>query len=89
MAKKNRRTKTQAPAKAERSPLWNHRLFPLVFFLALSLLYFYEFPLSDKIVFGMDVGTDYHKGADLSFWGKGADCGPADVGSQDGRLSSV
>ena len=70
MVKKNKRAKTQAPAKADRPPLWNHRLFPLVFFLALSLLYFYEFPLSDKIVFGMDVGTDYHKGADLSFWDK-------------------
>ena len=70
MVKKNKRAKTQAPAKADRPPLWNHRFFPLVFFLALSLLYFYEFPLSDKIVFGMDVGTDYHKGADLSFWDK-------------------
>ena len=70
MVNKSKRAKTQAPAKAERPPLWNHRLFPLVFFLVLSLLYFYEFPLSDKIVFGMDVGTDYHKGADLSFWDK-------------------
>ena len=70
MVNKSKRAKTQAPAKAERPPLWNHRLFPPVFFLVLSLLYFYEFPLSDKIVFGMDVGTDYHKGADLSFWDK-------------------
>ena len=70
MVKKNKRAKTQAPAKTERPPLWNHRLFPPIFFLALSLLYFYEFPLSDKIVFGMDVGTDYHKGAALSFWDK-------------------
>ena len=70
MVNKNKRAKTQAPAKADRPPLWNHRLFPLVFFLAVSLLYFYEFPLSDKIVFGMDVGTDYHKGAALSFWDK-------------------
>ena len=70
MVNKNKRAKTQAPAKAAGSPLWNHRLFPPVFFLALSLLYFYEFPLSDKIVFGMDVGTDYHKGTALSFWDK-------------------
>ena len=70
MVKKNRRAKTEAPAKADRSPLWNHRLFPLVFFLALSLLYFYEFPLSDKIVYGLDVGADYHKGAELSLWEK-------------------
>ena len=70
MVNKNKRAKTQAPAKAAGSPLWNHRLFPPVFFLALSLLYFYEFPLSDKIVYGMDVGTDYHKGAALSFWDK-------------------
>ena len=70
MVNKSKRAKTQAPAKADRPPLWKHRLFPLVFFLALSLVYFYEFPLSDKIVFGMDVGTDYHKGAALSFWDK-------------------
>ena len=70
MVKKNKRAKTQTPAKAAGSPLWNHRLFPLVFFFALSLLYFYEFPLSDKIVYGLDVGTDYHKGADLSLWDK-------------------
>ena len=70
MGKKNRRVKTEAPAKAAGVPLWNHRLFPLVFFLALSLLYFYEFPLSDKIVYGLDVGADYHKGADLSLWEK-------------------
>ena len=70
MVKKNKRAKTQAPAKAAGSPLWNHRLFPPVFFLALSLLYFYEFPLSDKIVYGLDVGADYHKGAGLSFWDK-------------------
>ena len=70
MGKKNRRVKTEAPAKAAGGALWNHRLFPLVFFLALSLLYFYEFPLSDKIVYGLDVGADYHKGADLSLWEK-------------------
>ncbi len=66
MVKKNK----QAPAKAAKPPLWNHRLFPPIFFLVLSLLYFYEFPLSDKIVYGMDVGTDYHRGAELSFWDK-------------------
>ena len=70
MVKKDKRAKTQAPAKAAGSPLWNHRLFPPIFFLALSLLYFYEFPLSDKIVYGLDVGADYHKGAALSFWDK-------------------
>ena len=70
MVKKNKRAKPQAPAKVAGPPLWNHRLFPPVFFLALSLLYFYEFPLSDKIVYGLDVGTDYHRGADLSFWDK-------------------
>ena len=68
--KKNKRPKPQAPAKAPKPPLWKHRLFPPIFFLALSLLYFYEFPLSDKIVYGLDVGADYHKGADLSFWDK-------------------
>ena len=89
MVNKNKRTKTQAPAKAAGPSLWNHRLFPPVFFLALSLLYFYEFPLSDKIVYGLDVGADYHKGAGLSFWDKVQTVDAADVGPQDGRLPPV
>ena len=39
MVKKNKRAKPQAPAKVAGPPLWNHRLFPPIFFLALSLLY--------------------------------------------------
>ena len=89
MVKKNKRAKTQAPAKAERPPLWNHRLFPLVFFLALSLLYFYEVSAvgQDRLWYGRGDGLPQGRGSELL--GQGADCGPADVGSQDGRLSPV
>ena len=31
-------------------------------FALIAVVYFWEFPLSDKIIFGQDVGTDYHKG---------------------------
>jgi hypothetical protein len=73
MAKKNRRTAVGAvPADAVQStkPFWDRRFFPAAFFLLLSLIYFYEFPLSGDIIYGADVGTDYHEGAGLSFWDK-------------------
>lgn len=72
MAKKNKRA-SQAEAAPEvpaTIPLWDRRFFPALFFLLLSLIYFYEFPLSDDIIYGTDVGTDYHQGADMSFWEK-------------------
>lgn len=73
MAKKNKRAVRDtavAPAAQVMVPLWDRRFFPAIFFLLLSLIYFYEFPLSDQIVYGTDVGTDYHQGADMSFWEK-------------------
>ena len=73
MAKKNKRVAHEAvsaPAAQATFPLWRRRFFPAVFFLVLSLIYFYEFPLSDQIIYGTDVGTDYHEGANLSVWEK-------------------
>jgi hypothetical protein len=73
MAKKNKRVAHEAvsaPAAQATFPLWRRRFFPAVFFLLLSLIYFYEFPLSDQIIYGTDVGTDYHEGANLSVWEK-------------------
>ncbi|MBM3277904.1 MAG: hypothetical protein FJY95_07455 [Candidatus Handelsmanbacteria bacterium] len=42
--------------------LWHRPWFPAALFLLLSLVYFSEFIFSGKIVFGSDVGTDYHRG---------------------------
>ena len=72
MAKKNKRAAQAeaAPAAPAAVPLWERRYFPAGLFLLLSLVYFYEFPLSGDIIYGTDVGTDYHEGADMSFWEK-------------------
>ena len=72
MAKKDKRAVQPAAASEVEPtvPLWNRRFFPSVFFLLLSLIYFYEFPLSNQIIYGTDVGSDYHQGADMSFWEK-------------------
>jgi hypothetical protein len=70
MAKKNKAA--AVPAQSEGAaqegrktlPLWERPWFPLVLFALLSLVYFHEFPLSGKVIFGQDVGTDYHRGKD-------------------------
>ena len=72
MAKKNKRAAQAeaAPAAPAAVHLWERRYFPAAFFLFLSLVYFFEFPFSGDIIYGTDVGTDYHEGADMSFWEK-------------------
>ncbi len=42
--------------------IWERTWFPAALFLLLSLIYFSEVVLSGKVVFGIDIGTDYHKG---------------------------
>jgi hypothetical protein len=49
-------------AAAAPTPIWEHSWFPALLFLLLSLVYFSEFVLSDKVIFGSDIGTDFHKG---------------------------
>jgi hypothetical protein len=51
---------TAAPASG--ASLWHRPWFPAALFLLLSLVYFSEFLFSGKIVFGNDIGTDYHRG---------------------------
>ncbi len=65
MAKK--RKPRRAPARAEKTadstPLIRYRPWmPAALFLVLSLVYFSGVVLSGKIVFGHDVGTDFHRG---------------------------
>ena len=64
MAKKKRATPQvpePEPAKNSR-PLWESPWLPAVLFGLASLLYFNEFVFSDKVIFGLDIGTDYHQG---------------------------
>ena len=51
-----------AEAASPAVPVWKRPWFPVALFALLSLVYFHEFPLSDKVIFGLDVGTDFHRG---------------------------
>ena len=66
MAKRKKREDKNAATAEEpavnRTPLWERSWFPPALFLLLSLVYFSEFVFSDKIIFGSDIGTDFHKG---------------------------
>ncbi len=75
MAKKHRdgrrRPADSAPASdslpaAGTTRLWNRSWFPAAVFAVLSCLYFSEFLTTDHVVFGNDIGTDYHKVETLS-----------------------
>lgn len=74
MGKQRRRGRpeaTPAPATAAPPPdgtstdwqSWVRRSwFAPALYALVALVYFWQFPLSDKIIFGQDVGTDFHKG---------------------------
>jgi hypothetical protein len=71
MAKRKRPEKTNSEVNEERGekpiPIWERHWFPAALFLLLSLVYFHEFVLSDKVVYGYDAGLDFHKGEGMSF----------------------
>ena len=64
MAKKAPGPAAPSPAAATDpgASLWQRPWFPAALFLLLSLVYFSEFLVSGKIVYGSDIGTDYHRG---------------------------
>ena len=74
MGKQRRRsrvTRPEAPQPEGLPPVaghldvhrWLTRVwFAPALFALIALLYFWEFPLSDKVIHGQDVGADYHKG---------------------------
>jgi len=69
MAKKQKKTtRTPQPEQAtEPAPrIWDKSWFPAAVFMLLSLVYFSEFIFSNKVVFGYDVGMDFHQGAEMS-----------------------
>ena len=86
MSRKKRRAAASpeprpAPARAPEPDRFRFRLsspwaVPVVLGL-LTLLYFHDFPLSGKVVFGSDTGTDFHRGKEpfaekLAAYGPGA-----------------
>ena len=65
MARKARTKARQQAAESEaanNTRLWDRRWFPVALFLLLSLVYFGEFVVSDKVIVAHDAGTDYHRG---------------------------
>ena len=71
MSKKKRRTTGSpearpVPVQAPKADRFRFRLaspwtVPAILAL-LTLLYFYDFPLSGQVVYGSDTGTDFHRG---------------------------
>lgn len=47
-------------------PIWQRRWIPWVLFAGLSLAYFWGFVTSDRVIFGSDIGYDFHLGAEVS-----------------------
>ena len=67
MAKQDRRRdprpKAQAPASPSALRAWIARpWFAPALFALVALVYFWEFPLGGQIIFGHDVGPDFHRG---------------------------
>ena len=66
MAKKRQgRSKVRAEEGKEavdQVKFWERSWFPPALFLVLSLVYFGEFVFSDEIIYGSDIGADYHRG---------------------------
>ena len=52
------------------SSIWRNRFFPVAMFVLLSVVYFYQFILSDRVLFGYDAGLDLRLGEGLGFWEK-------------------
>ncbi len=42
--------------------LWDRSWFPASVFALITCIYFFEFLTTDHVVFGNDIGTDYHRG---------------------------
>ena len=63
---RHRRAATAAPAStaAATTRFWERAWFPAVVFALLTCLYFAEFLTSGNVIFGQDVGTDYHRGTE-------------------------
>ena len=63
---KKRKTPKSAPPSEQVAPIpriWRRPWFPAVVFALLAVAYFHEFPFSDKVIIGLDTGTDFHRGA--------------------------
>lgn len=71
MAKRHRnKTKDQTATASRTSPwlgIWERSWLPPLLFLLLSLVYFREFVATDQIIFGYDIGQDFHRGAEMTF----------------------
>lgn len=68
--------KPTAPPRRSIPAFWEARWFPPALFALVAVAYFWGFVTSDHVVYGSDIGTDYHKGADLSIGEKLSDLVP-------------
>jgi hypothetical protein len=64
MAKKRKfkSSDSEKPLGTETTRFWQATWFPAAVFLLVSLIYFSEFAFSEKVIYGSDIGADFHKG---------------------------
>ncbi len=68
MAKKRKpKTTDSEEPVGEATHFWQATWFPAILFLLVSLAYFSEFVLSEKVIYGSDIGEDFHKGKEGFF----------------------
>ena len=65
--RKPKTTESEVPAVEVTTRFWQARWFPAALFLLVSLAYFSEFALSEKVIYGSDIGEDFHKGKEGFF----------------------
>lgn len=73
-----RRERATAPAPAARviPPVWEASWFPPALLALIAIAYFWGFVTTDQVVYGQDIGMDFHKGAHLSAGEKLAELAP-------------
>ena len=62
MVKKHKPAADREVSEIAQKRFWDAKWFPLAIFLAVSLSYFSEFVSSEKVIYGSDIGEDFHKG---------------------------
>ncbi len=62
MVKKRKPAADREVSEIAQKRFWDAKWFPLAIFLAVSLSYFSEFVSSEKVIYGSDIGEDFHKG---------------------------
>jgi len=72
-------TRSLTPAAAPSLAVWQRPWFAPALFAVLSVAYFWGFVTSDHVIFGADIGTDFHRGASASLVEKADELNPLNL----------